>query len=479
MNLIVRQNPAPKSGIVHIGLGAFSRAHTLIYTEDAVTHSGGDWGVVGVSLRSSKVRDDLIDQQFAYTALQLNPEKATSRQVELISNVLVAQENPDAVLRLMADPSIKIVSLTITEKGYLLEPPMGNLDALQCISNNDVLNSMQASAPGYIVRALEKRMLAGVRPFTVLSCDNVPDNGCVIQRVVMALAEQISTELATWIEKFGRFPSTMVDRITPATTPVDLEQVSVLTGRCDKSPVVHEPFSQWVIEDDFVNGERPDWRSAGAELVTEVRPHELMKLRMLNGTHSALAYLGYLAGYKTIAETVADESFREFTELVWKHEIIPTLIAPPGVSLATYAQRLMTRYENPTVRHLNWQIAMDGSQKLPQRILGTVENCLTSHTNAPGLLLTITAWMRYVSGIDETGAQIDVRDPMANIFRSLAESSSNPEEWVAKLLAVREVFPENLAKHLVDSITPTYLHLIKHGAHDMVRKVVRDYKARQ
>ena len=475
MKRVSRQTPTHATGIVHLGLGAFSRAHIAIYTEDAIANSGGDWGIVGVSLRSPKTRDALADQQYAYTAAQLDGGQTTTRQVEVISNVLVASENASEILEQMAQPAIKIVSLTITEKGYCLSPSTGTLNLYHPDIVSDLRNSHPVSAAGFLVRALEARKLAGHPPFTVLSCDNLPENGSVIRHVVLTLAEHINVDLMQWIEEHGCFPSTMVDRITPATTSKDQDSINTLTGFYDAAPVVHEPFSQWVIEDDFVNKERPHWESAGAELVSNVRPYELMKLRMLNGTHSALAYLGYLAGFETIADTVANEDFRAFTETLWVKEIIPTVTAPPGVSLSKYADELLQRYTNTSVRHLTWQIAMDGSQKLPQRILGPVSERLAAAALAPGLILSIAAWMHYVRGIDESGARIDVRDPYAEIFAALAATTNNPEDWVANLLGMTDVFPESVAVALSAPVTRAYRELVDCGAHSTVCTVVQDY----
>lgn len=473
MNRISRQTPKRPAGIVHLGLGAFSRAHLALLTDDAIKNAGGDWGIVGVSLRSPKVRDALTAQQFAYTAVQLDRKQSTCRQVEAISDVLVAPEDPSAVLQQMTLPAVKIVSLTVTEKGYCLSPSTGKLNLQHPDILHDMTHSLPVSAPGFLVQALATRMHAGRPPFTVLSCDNVPENGNTIRHVVLTLAEQIDKELMAWIKEHGCFPSTMVDRITPATTPDDLRSVENLIKMSDAAPVMHEPFCQWVIENNFVNGEHPDWGSAGAQIVCDVRPFELMKLRMLNGTHSALAYLGCLAGFKTIAETVADKDFRRFTETLWEKEIIPSLAAPPGVSLSDYAEELMARYTNPNVRHLTSQIAMDGSQKLPQRILGTLDERFTEGAQTPGLILTVAAWMRYLRGIDEAGNPIDIRDPLAEKFALLAETTDEPEDWVSSILAIREVFPDTVAKALLETVTKTYRQLLEHGAHGMVRQIVQ------
>jgi len=293
----------------------------------------------------------------------------------------------------------------------------------------------------------------------------------------LALAEQIDASLMLWIKEHGCFPSTMVDRITPATTPDDRRLVEKLIGKSDAALVMHEPFSQWVIENKFVNDEYPDWGSVGAQIVSDVQPFEIMKLRMLNGTHSTLAYLGYLAGFRTIAETVADDDFRTFIEVLWNKEIMPSITAPAGTSLSEYAADLMKRYTNPTVRHLNLQIAMDGSQKLPQRFLETINQRLAKGAAAPGLMLSVAAWIRYIRGMDETGNTIDVQDPLSKTFAALAENTTEPDDWVASILALREVFPDHLGEAMLEPVTNAYKLLLEHGAHNMVRNFVQTHRA--
>ncbi|WP_145108157.1 mannitol dehydrogenase family protein [Cereibacter sediminicola] len=444
-------------GIVHLGLGAFFRAHGAIYVEEAVKASGGDWSILGVSLQSPTMRDALAPQGFAYHAVEQGPEGETVRRVEVVRQVLVAKEDPEAVLAAMADPGVKIVSLTVTEKGYCHNPATGALNPDHPDILHDLADARPRSAPGYLVRALQRRREAGLRPFTVLCCDNLPENGRVVRGVVLDLARRIDPALADWIAAEGRFPSTMVDRIVPATKPEDIERLRA-QGIEDNLPVMHEPFSQWVVEDDFVDGLRPDLGAVGVQLVQDVTPFEHMKLRMLNGTHSSLAYLGYLAGHETIAETVADPVFAAFVQHLWRDEIIPALTPPPGVDLAAYADQLFQRYSNPAIRHRTWQIAMDGSQKLPQRILGTLAENLAADRPSPGLMLAVAGWMRYVSGTDENGQLIEVKDPLADELRRRAA------EGVPALLALRAVFPEELAGQLAPGIAAAHARLIEVGA---------------
>jgi len=456
---LMRTAPPARVGIVHLGLGAFFRAHGAIYVQEAMEVSGGDWGILGVSLQSPDMRDRLMPQGGTYLAVEMAPGGERAVHVQSVQGVLVAREDPAAVLAAMADPGVRIVSLTVTEKGYCHQPATGRLNPDHPDITHDLANPLPRSAPGFLVRALAARRAAGLAPFTVLCCDNLPENGTVVRGVVLDLARRIDPALADWIADLGRFPSTMVDRIVPATKPEDIARVAALTDRADAAPVLHEPFRQWVVEDDFVGGDRPDLGAVGAQLVQDVTPFEHMKLRMLNGTHSSLAYLGYLAGHETIADTVADPALAAYVRRLWTAEVIPALTAPPGVDLITYAGQLFDRYANPAIRHRTWQIAMDGSQKLPQRILGTLAANLDARRGSPGLILAVAAWMVYVRGTDLMGQPIDVRDPMADALRAAA-TAPDP---VAALLAVRAVFPEMLAERLEAPLRTAFAALLEKG----------------
>ena len=464
----------PKSGIVHLGLGAFFRAHGAVYIAEAMQKSGGDWGIVGVSLVRPDQRDMLAPQGFAYTAVELGPDGQTARLISVINDVLVARENPKAVLDAMSDPAIRIVSLTVTEKGYCHEPSTGRLNRDHPDIRHDLENTdAPRSAIGFLVLALQRRRAQGKRPFTVLCCDNLPENGKVVRGVVLEFAGLVDPALSEWIAAEGAFPSTMVDRIVPATKPADIERLAETTGVLDLSPVMHEPFRQWVVEDRFVDGDRPDLGAVGVQLVTNVTPFEHMKLRCLNGTHSSLAYLGYLAGHETISDTVADPVFAGFCKNLWKAEITPGLTPPEGVDLAAYTHALLDRYSNPAIRHLTWQIAMDGSQKLPQRILGTLSENLAAGRPVAGLTLAVAAWMRYVGGTDEKGNPIDVRDPLAARLKSLSDGAGTPATKVAALLAVAEIFPAALAanENFRTRLTEAYTGLLANGSRKMVEEI--------
>ncbi|SMY08946.1 mannitol dehydrogenase family protein [Flavimaricola marinus] len=465
------ETPRPGTGIVHLGLGAFFRGFGCVYVADAMAASGGDWGIVGVSLRSPETRNALADQDWAYTSVTLAKDGEAFRQIEVLNDVLVAPEDPEAVIDAMADPGVKIVTLTVTEKGYCHNPATGRINLDHPLIQADLMNPLPQTAPGFLVRALQRRKVAGVPPFTVLSCDNLPSNGKLVCAIVLELADRIDPALAQWIAQKATFPSTMVDRITPATTEADILRVQERTGQFDAAPVLHEPFYQWAVEDDFVGGQRPDLAAAGAEMVADVTAHENMKLRMLNGTHSSLAYLGFLAGHETIAETVADPVFASYVRNLWSEEITPTLIAPPGVNLADYADELFDRYANPAIRHLTYQIAMDGSQKLPQRLLATMTEAIDAGRNCRGLCLAVAAWMRYVGGVDEAGQPILVKDPLAEKLKSLSQEADGPAEAVAALLSVREVFSAQQASLLQLPVAEAAESLWRQGSRDAVAEL--------
>ncbi|MCQ0970226.1 mannitol dehydrogenase family protein [Paracoccus sp. TK19116] len=464
-----REPSSASAGIVHLGLGAFFRAHGAVYVAEAMEAEGGDWGIIGVSLQSPGTRDRLKPQGWAYTAVELGPDGETPRIVEVLRDVLVAPEDARAVLDAMAAPTTHIVSLTVTEKGYCHEPATGRLNRDHPDIRHDLRIPLPKSAPGFLVRALQARRDAGHPPFTVLCCDNLPENGRVVRGVVLDLARLIDPALADWIESEGAFPSTMVDRIAPATTDADLDRLEAATGIRDDAAVMHEPFRQWVIEDDFC-GPRPAFEKVGVEMVADVTPFEHMKLRMLNGTHSSLAYLGYLAGHETIAETIADPVFSNFVRRLWRDEIIPVLTPPPGVDLAGYADALHDRYANPGIRHRTWQIAMDGSQKLPQRIFGTIAEGRAAGRDMSGLTLAVAGWIRYVSGRDEKGKAIEVKDPLAD--KLAAQWTDDPANTVRNMLALSEVFPAVLRDDdgFARALTEALAGLISDGARASVAR---------
>lgn len=324
------------------------------------------------------------------------------------------------------------------------------------------------SAIGYIVEALRLRREKGLKAFTVMSCDNVRENGHVAKVAVLGLAQARDPQLAAWIEENVTFPCTMVDRIVPAATPETLQEIADQLGVYDPCAIACEPFRQWVIEDNFVNG-RPDWDKVGAQFVADVVPFEMMKLRMLNGSHSFLAYLGYLGGYETIADTVTNPAYRKAAFALMMQEQAPTLSMPEGTDLNAYATLLIERFSNPSLRHRTWQIAMDGSQKLPQRLLDPVRLHLQNGGSWRHLALGVAGWMRYTQGVDEQGNAIDVVDPMLAEFQKINAQYQGADR-VKALLGLSGIFADDLPQNadFVGAVTAAYQQLCERGARECV-----------
>ena len=441
-------------GIVHLGVGAFHRAHMADYT-DAVLRSGDRrWGIMGASLRSPDTRDALAPQDYLYTIAESDEAGERCRVIGALRGVIVAPENPQALIEAMCLPSVKIVSLTVTEKGYCHDPATGELNE----QHPDIIHDLNhperpRSALGFLVAALRSRKARGLPPFTVLCCDNLPENGRTVAKVVTKLASLNNAGLGRYVAENVAFPATMVDRIVPATTDADRARIAAATGPEDAWPVVTEAYNNWVVEDNFPQG-RPAW---DATFVTDIKPFELMKLRLLNGAHSSMSYLGYLAGRETIADCMKDEALAAYVAHLMHVEVTPTLMVPPGADIESYKQALLRRFRNPGLRHRTWQIAMDGSQKLPQRLLGTIRDRLKAGAPFDALALGVAAWMRYVTGIDEKGQPIDVRDPLRDELRARAEVAGRDATKLAtSLLAVENIFGRDLPANATFTITVTH-----------------------
>ncbi|THF56484.1 mannitol dehydrogenase family protein [Mesorhizobium composti] len=455
-----------QTGIVHIGIGAFHRAHQAVYTDAVLADGDLDWGIVGASLRSADTRDALAPQDGLYTVAARDGGGERLSVIGSSAGLLVAPENPQALLAAMTDPQVRIVSLTVTEKGYCHSPASGELDEAHPDIRHDFASpNLPRSAIGFIVEAIARRRAAGVRPFTLLSCDNLPANGRTLKRVVSRFAALRDADLGRFVAGEIVCPSTMVDRIVPATTDADRAAVSRALGMEDAWPIMTEPFSQWVIEDDFPAG-RPAWEMVGATFVSDVDPYELMKLRLLNGSHSTLAYLGYLAGHETVSDTMAAPGFATLVRSMMDEEVTPTLPRLPGIDLEAYKADLLARFRNPALRHRTWQIAMDGSQKLPQRLLGTIRDRIAAGAPFAKLALGVAAWIRYAAGTDEKGARIDVRDPLAETMRERTEGCASAAELTAAFLELEQVFGLDLPAnpHFVAAVEAALDDLLANGA---------------
>jgi fructuronate reductase len=393
---------AQAAGIVHIGIGAFHRAHQAVYTDDAMNAGDRGWGISGVSLRSPAVAAQLNPQGGLYTVASRGAASTGLRLIGAVQRVLVASENPQAVIDAIAAPATHVVSVTVTEKGYLRGAD-GRLD-LDAASGPPSLYR-------FVGAALAARMAAGLPGLTLLSCDNLANNGAVLRGLMRGYLAAAHPGVADWFDRECRCPATMIDRIVPATTDADRAAIEAQLGARDEGAVVTEAFSQWVIEDDFA-GPRPRWEAGGAELVSEVAPYETAKLRMLNGAHSALAYIGLGRGHVFVHQAVADPAIRPLIERLMREEAAPTIDAAPGQDLAAYAAALLDRFANPALDHRLIQIAMDGSQKIPQRWLETLAWHQARGSRCPSLEAAIAAWIAFL----RSGAH-PLDDPLAGKLR--------------------------------------------------------------
>jgi len=440
---------ALKAGILHLGPGAFFRAHFAPFTDGALAAAGGDWGIEVASLRTPDVADNLKTQNGLYTVLIRDTSGTTAQVIGSILGTYVAPRDPAGLLARLEDPDIRIVSMTVTEKAYGFDPATGGLD----LKHPDIVADLaNRHAPrgviGYLVEGLARRRQKGIAPFTPLSCDNLPSNGAVLKRLVLEFTSRIDTDLHDWIEAKVPFPSTMVDRITPASTDATYADAKRLTGRTDMAAIETEPFTQWVIEDHFANG-RPAWEKVhGALMVEEVSAYEKMKLRMLNGAHSLLAYLGYTAGYEFIRDVMDDAGL---AALARRHmnAAAATLDPVPGIDLDAYADELIARFANKAIAHRTYQIAMDGTQKLPQRLLEPATEVLAKGGKAETYAIAVAAWMRYATGVDRNGEHYELRDPRAGEIAALiADVPRNGGAVSAALFKLPGLFPKALTGNI-------------------------------
>ncbi|WP_434031992.1 mannitol dehydrogenase family protein [[Pseudomonas] boreopolis] len=442
-------------GIVHFGPGAFHRAHQAAYI-DALLADEPDWAISAVSLHSTEVRDALRPQDGLY-ALALLGEHTRLRVIGAIREVLCARDEQAAVLARLADPGVRLVTLTITEKGYCLAG-----DSLD-FAHPDIVHDLAApdtprSAIGHLVAGLRARQRLGLKPYTVLSCDNLPDNGGKLRRATLQYAQRIDPALAAWIEAEATFPRSMVDSITPASDDALRERVSAQLGIHDAWPVQRETYTQWVVEDAFCNG-RPALERAGVVLSGDIAGYDRAKLRLLNGPHSTLAYLGSLLGLETVADAMRYPQLSAFVETLMREDIAPTLPAMPGFDPQAYAGAILDRFRNPAIRHLLSQIAWDGSQKLPVRILATLRDALAIGHRIDRLCLPVAAWMQFVRRQVHNG--VALVDPLAEALGRIARSATGDAAHdVEAFMALDVVFgPVSGDARFVDALRAAYAAL--------------------
>ena len=449
-----RDSVAP--GIVHLGVGAFHRAHQAAYVDDCLAAGETGWGIVGVSLRSADTRDALAPQDGLYTLAIRSSGGEQLRVVGAIQSMLVAPEDPGAVLAALTDPRTRIVTLTITEKAYLRAAD-GSLDKTHPDIVHDLANPQSPkTAHGFLTESLARRRTAGVPPFTVLCCDNLPANGATLHRLLVEFATLRDAGLVRHIADEVAFPSSMVDRIVPATTDADRVRIAGQLGVEDAWPVMTEPFCQWVVEDNFPAG-RPAWENFGVTMVRDVGPFEDMKLRLLNGSHSGIAYLGLLSGHATVDRAFADPSIRQFVDALWA-EAISTLPEDAGLDTSAYTAELTERFSNTALAHRTAQIANDGSQKLPQRIVASAVECIEAGGEFVHLTLVVAAWIAACGARGTTLPESHFTDPLDAALTALLSQQLPANETVAAVFdlagfakdhAERQTLIELVAVHLV------------------------------
>ena len=427
------------SGIVHLGLGAFHRAHQALYTESVVAAGDLRWGIVGVSLRDPRMVRALQAQDCLYSVTERHGDVVNTRVVGVLRQAVYAPESLQGVIAAIANPATSIVSSTVTEKGYSQNPSTSELD----VTDPGILHDLaHPDAPQTTLGLLA----AGIRqrpahlPLTLLCCDNMANNGDSLRKLLVQYASLLDAQLARRIETDIAVPNSMVDRIVPAATPDSLDWAAAQLGHRDEAAIVCEPFTQWVIENRFA-GPRPAWEDAGALLTTDVRPYQAMKLRLLNGTHSALAYAGQLCGLDSVADAMADPQVGAFARRLMMDDLRATVSAPAGFDVPAYCAELLQRFENPSLAHRTQQIAMDGTQKVPVRWLPALRESLAAGIERPHLERALAAWLHYLShGRNASGVALVISDPGAAVLAERLRNAGSEAHAVAAALAHAPVF---------------------------------------
>ncbi|MEV1285948.1 mannitol dehydrogenase family protein [Micromonospora sp. NPDC049679] len=473
---LVRPGTVP-AGIMHLGLGAFHRAHQAVYTEAAIAGAGGDWGIIGVAPRSPDLVAKLAAQDGLFSVTTLSGAGARTRVVGALAGVRHAAADPAAIVALLADPAIRVVTLTVTEKAYQLDPASGRLRPDDAVAADLTTDRPPLTVPGLLVRGLLARAAAQAGPLALVSCDNLPSNGKRLRGLVTQSLEYagVPAGAAEWVHGNVTFPGTMVDRIVPASTADTLATAERALGVADLAAVAGEPYLQWVIEDDFPAG-RPAWERAGAVLTDDAGAWERLKLRTLNGVHSATAYLGALAGRETIAEALEIPYLREVLRRLIAEDVEPSFTPPDGVSTVEYGESVLERFANPAIGHRTIQVAMDGSQKLPQRVLHTILDRRAAGAQPRWATLVVAAWIRFVQGRSDDGAELPLNDPLAGQIRAaLTDARPGPEGVVDALLGLDAVFPAELADDdVVRALVVEWLTgLDEHGVEATIGGVLR------
>ncbi|MDQ2847748.1 MAG: mannitol dehydrogenase family protein [Actinomycetota bacterium] len=411
-------------GMMHVGVGGFHRAHQAMYTDAVLAQGATDWGICGVGVLpgDQKMRDALQSQDYLYTLVTKAPDGSLdARVIGSIVDYRYAPDDPAGVIEAMADPAVRIVSLTVTEGGYSLNQVTGEFDPSAADIQADLASGSTAptTAFGLITAALQCRRDRDIPAFTVMSCDNLQGNGQLAATAFTAFASLKDPDLGAWVASHVSFPNCMVDRITPVTTDEDRAMVATQFGIIDAWPVVCEPFTQWALEDDFPDS-RPAWETVGAQLVPDVKPYELMKLRLLNSSHQGIAYFGYLGGYRLVHEAAQDPTMAQFLLAYMKNEATPTLAAVPGVDLDTYRHELIERFSNAGVKDTVARLAAESSDRIPKWLVPVVRDNLSADRDVTLSAAICASWARYAEGTDDNGEPIEIVDRLADERKAAA-----------------------------------------------------------
>ncbi len=451
---IIADHPRPeRAGILHLGLGSFHRAHQAVYTAAAVSASGGDWGIVGVASRSRRVVDAMHAQGLLYSVATISPDSTSLTVPGVHTDAFVGAEQPDRVVAQIADSGIRIVTLTVTENGYSYSAATQHLDLDDATVRADLGGGAPRSTIGQLARGLQARAAAGAAPLSVLSCDNLSANGAHTEKLVreflQALPHAQGADALTFLDQAVTFPSSMVDRIVPATTPELRDRVSALLGARDEIPVPAEPFTMWAIEDRFAGG-RPAWEAGGAVFTSEVGRYEQMKVRLLNGTHSLIAYLGALRGVATIPDAIGLDDVASAALSVLRSEYEPSIEVPAGVDIREYETQLFERWGNSALGHRTSQVGTDGSVKLRQRIPEPAMQALDRDEMPHLIALTVAGYLSCIAplpGFDPGPHAEAMTDAARERLAALAATARNGRELARRVITDLQLFGDELAGH--------------------------------
>ena len=464
-----------RHGIVHIGVGGFHRAHQAAYTDALMnTGEGLDWAICGVGLREEDraMRDALAGQDHLFTLFELGDQPDTEvRVIGALRDMLISADGIEPVLTKLADPSTRIVSLTITEGGYCIDDSTGEFRTDLPVVQHDLAHPQSPQGTfGVLCEALQRRRDAGTGPFTVMSCDNLPHNGAVARKALLAFARLRDPALADWIAEHVSFPNAMVDRITPMTSAAHTRQLAEQHGIEDAWPVVCEPFLQWVLEDDFVAG-RPAWERVGVQFTDDVTPYEAMKIKLLNGSHLALTYLGFLQGYRFVHETLADPLLRRYMRTFMDEDVTPQLAPVPGIDLEAYKDSLTERFSNRAIADQLERVCSDGSSKFPKFIVPTANQLIAMGQPLDRVALVVAAWALYLGGVDERGERYRIPDPRAADCQARV---AQRDGLAARVLGDETIFGTAIpaSKPFVAAFERQYDSLRNHGVSHTLRTLL-------